>query len=98
MLLVRYTVVFILICEYTLYLTNLSSYNSPTPFPVALTPLETVNNVTYTTPYPSWNSTSNEDEFYYFYIPFYFATPLAKKYTPPRVNVNLVTYFSIFVS
>ena len=45
MLLVRYTVVFILVCEYTLLLTNLTSYNSPTPFPVALTPPVTKNGV-----------------------------------------------------
>jgi hypothetical protein len=45
MLLVRYTVVFILICEYSLFLTNLTSYNSPTPFPEALTPPVTVEGV-----------------------------------------------------
>ncbi len=37
MLLVRYTVVVIIMIEYLFALTNLSSYNSPTPIPEILT-------------------------------------------------------------
>jgi len=98
MLLVRYTVVTVLVLEYLIYLTNLSSYSSPTPFPVQLTPQETINGTLYTTPYPSWNSTTNDYEFYYFHIPFFFSTPMATKTTPPSINVNLFTYFSIFIT
>jgi glycopeptide antibiotics resistance protein len=37
MLLVRYTVVLLILIEYFFALTNLSSYNSPTPLPASLT-------------------------------------------------------------
>lgn len=37
MLLVRYTVVTVILLEYLLALTNLSSYNSPSTFPVEIT-------------------------------------------------------------
>ena len=45
MLLVRYTYAFMIVCEYLIFLTNLTSYNSPATFPEALTPPVTVDGV-----------------------------------------------------
>jgi hypothetical protein len=75
LLLVRYTVVFLLVIEYSLFLSNLTSYNSPTLFPSTFTQIN-VNGTSEAAPYPN-------AENYYFYIPWYFSTRLATKDNPP---------------
>jgi hypothetical protein len=64
--LVRYSVVVVILLQYILALSNLSSYNTPTPFPQQLT--ETFDGEGYPT-YPSYQK-------YYYSIPWYFkSTP-----------------------
>lgn len=63
MLLVRYTVVTVILLEYLLALTNLSSYNSPSNFPGELTRRDN--------PGEGENVYPNPDQLYYT-IPWYF--------------------------
>ena len=96
LVLVRYTVVFVLILQYILALESLSSYLSPAPFPVELTTYvdKSLEPIKYGV-YPN-------NKYHYFYVPFYFYltsnTTLVDGVSEPTVNLSMLDYFAVYVS
>lgn len=99
MLLVRYTVVTVILLEYLLALTNLSSYNSPSTFPAELT-------TRYHIPGVDGGVYPNPDQLYYS-IPWYFnVTRLSYNDTAvipsgvvlPEIDVAMFQFFGVCVS
>lgn len=93
MLLVRYTIVLVILIQYVMALTNLSSYNSPKKFPSQL--LEQDSDPLLVPVYPSENK-------YYYSIPWYFEVTrktIDKNGTLlPLIDVSFYEFFGISVA
>lgn len=81
MLLVRYTVVLLILIEYFFALTNLSSYNSPTPLPASLTAAGV---------YPNPSQ-------YFFNIPWEFRVTEQTYQGLPQISIAVFQFFGVSV-
>jgi len=86
-MLVRYVTVAVILTQYLLALTNLSSYNSPSIFPYQLRTTSTTGEETV---YPNPNN-------YYFATPWYFKATSQQFDGAPKVNVGVLNFLSIAV-
>ncbi len=86
--LVRYVTVAVILTQYLLALTNLSSYNSPSIFPYQLRTTATTTGAETVYPNPSN---------YYFAMPWYFKATSQQFDGEPEVNVGVLNFFAIAV-